>query len=74
MLVSFGGANCVLAQSTPGPTPGPTNPTPPNPQAKPGSTIVVNPTADQCQKGWDTGMKWTKEQFDEFCNKLRASK
>jgi len=61
-----------IAQSTP--SPGPTNPVPPNPQAKSGATIVVNPTADECKRGWDPGMKWTKEQFDQFCRRLGASK
>jgi hypothetical protein len=63
----------VLSQGTP--SPGPTNPTPPpNPQAQPGATIVVNPTADQCRQGWNASMKWTKQQFEDFCHKLRVSK
>jgi hypothetical protein len=57
-----------------GPSPGPTNPVPPNPQAKPGATIVVNPTTDECRSGWNASLRWTKEQFDDFCNKLGASK
>jgi hypothetical protein len=71
-------ALCVLmsasssAQSTP--TPGPTNPTPPNPQSKSGATIVINPTTEECRRGWDASMKWTKEQFDQFCARLGASK
>jgi hypothetical protein len=74
-LLVVGGTGFALAQGTPGPTPGPTNPTPPpNPQAKPGATAVINPTTDQCRKGWDASMKWTKQQFDEFCTKLKASK
>lgn len=64
---------CV-AQGAPGPTPGPTHPGTPNPQAKPGATIVVNPTAEECRQGWKPGAKWTKQQFEEFCAKLRASK
>ncbi len=62
----------VVAQTSP--TPGPTNPPPPNPQAKPGATIVVNPTIAECRKGWNDTLRWTKEQFQEFCNKLGASK
>jgi hypothetical protein len=37
-------AAVVCAQS---PTPGPTNPVPPNPQAHPGATIVINPTIEE---------------------------
>jgi hypothetical protein len=67
----FGGVCLALAQATPGPTPGPTNP---NPQAKPGATIVVNPTEEECRKGWDPTLRWTKEQFEQFCAQLKASK
>jgi len=45
-----------------------------SPQSKPGATIIVNPTEQECNAGWHAGMKWTKPQFDEFCDKLRASK
>jgi hypothetical protein len=69
-----GGATSGLAQNMP--SPGPTNPNqpPPNPQAQPGATMVINPTVDECRKGWDASMKWTKQQFDEFCSKMQASK
>lgn len=66
----------VTAQTqspTPSPTPGPTNPAP-NPQAQPGATIVINPTHDECRSGWNASMRWTEEQFREFCTKLGASK
>jgi hypothetical protein len=66
----LGGAVAASAQTT---SPGPTNPAP-SPQSKPGATIVVNPTQDECNQGWHAGMKWTKEQFEEFCAKLKASK
>jgi hypothetical protein len=45
-----------------------------NPQAKPGGTIVVNPTQDECKRGWSAQMRWTKDQFDAFCARLGASK
>jgi hypothetical protein len=73
-ILALASSGASVAQGTPGPTPGPTNPTPPNPQAKAGATIVVNPTMDECRKGWETGMKWTKQQFEEFCTRLKASK
>lgn len=65
-------ASPALAQNAP--SPGPTNPSVPNPQAKPGATIVVNPTEQECRQGWSNGMRWTKEQFDQHCTKLGASK
>jgi hypothetical protein len=65
-----------LGQGAPSPQPGPINPAPPpgNPQAQPGATIVINPTVEECWQGWNSSMKWTKEQFDHFCATLQASK
>ena len=45
-----------------------------NPQTKPGGTIVVNPTEEECKRGWSAGMRWTREQFQEFCARLGSSK
>ena len=45
-----------------------------NPQTKPGGTIVVNPTETECKHGWSAEMRWTQEQFREFCEKLNSSK
>jgi hypothetical protein len=45
-----------------------------NPQAKPGATILVNPTAEQCKRGWSADMRWTEQQFREFCQRLETSK
>jgi hypothetical protein len=70
----FGGMCLARAQATPGPTPGPTNPSLPGPQAKPGATMVVNPTEEECRKGWSPTLKWTKEQVEQFCAQLKASK
>lgn len=69
-------AGIAVAQNSPGPTtgPGPTNPVPPNPQSQPGADIVLNPTADECKRGWDGSLRWTKEQFDSFCTRLGTSK
>lgn len=64
-----------LAGAQISPTPGPTNPAPaPNPLAKPGSDLVINPTAEECAKGWRPGLKWTREQFETFCTQIRTSK
>ena len=63
-------ATISLAQTTPKEI----NPTAPNPQAKPGATMVINPTEDECQKGWNASLKWTKDQFEQFCTLLKAAK
>ena len=57
------------------PTPGPTNPNaPPSPLSKPGADLVINPTTEECDKGWSAGLKWTKEQFEAFCTQMKTSK
>jgi hypothetical protein len=67
----------AIAQTSP--TPGPTAPQPPNqPLAQSGASsgreLVVNPTIEECQKGWNPTLRWTKEQFAVFCAKLKAAK
>jgi len=68
------GASFALAQGAPGPTPGPTNPIPPNPRTKTGETMVIRTTEDECRKGWHANLWRTKHQFEHFCMHLRASK
>lgn len=65
-----------LGHAQPGPTPGPNNPapTPNSPLSKPGTDLVINPTIEECQKGWTAGLKWTREQFDAFCTQMKTSK
>jgi hypothetical protein len=75
-LVAAANAGAGLGQG-PSPAPGPTNPTPPaagHPQAQPGATIVINPTLEECRRGWNSSMKWTRPQFEHFCTVLQASK
>lgn len=74
VATAFGLALAATAVAQNLPAPGPTNPVPANPQAKPGATIVVNPTEQECRRGWDPSLKWTKEQFNDFCSRLGASK
>ena len=63
----------AFAQTSP--TPGPTNPNPaPSPLAKPGADLVINPTTEECEKGWRTDLKWTREQFEAFCVQMKTSK
>jgi hypothetical protein len=65
------GMSSASAQNSPGPT----NPAPQtNTQAKPGATMVINPTQEECRRGWNVTLRWTKEQFEQFCAQLRASK
>ena len=59
---------------TPPPVPGPTNPNPPTPSASGEKTIVINPTLEECRRGWVSTAQWTKEQFDQLCSKLQTSK
>lgn len=74
MLAATVSAKAQGQSPTPSPAPGPTNPVPPNPQAQPGATIVINPTQDECQRGWSPSTRWTQDQFREFCTKMGASK
>ncbi len=62
-------ATAANAQVTP---PAPTSP----PQTKEpgGQTIVLNPTQAECATGWNANLKWSKEQFDQFCSTLSKSK
>jgi hypothetical protein len=45
-----------------------------NPQAQPGATIVINPTVEECRQGWNSNLKWTKEQFEHYCTIIKSSK
>jgi hypothetical protein len=79
-LLAAGIITATVCAATPGlaqtsPLPGPTNPGPqPSPLAKPGSDMVINPTIEECQKGWHSELKWTKAQFDAFCGQMKISK
>lgn len=48
--------------------------TPPQTKAPGSTTIVINPTQAECQQGWNANLKWTKDQFDQFCSTLSKSK
>jgi hypothetical protein len=34
-------------------------------------TPPTGPTAAECQKGWQQGSKWAKEQFEAACLKIK---
>lgn len=40
----------------------------------PTSDLVMNPTTDECKKGWVVALKWTKEQFEQLCAQMQAAK
>jgi hypothetical protein len=66
-------ATTIFAQVTPPPSPGPTN-AQVAPGTKSGTDLVINPTEEECKKGWNASMKWTREQFEQLCATLRAAK
>lgn len=74
--------SAVLAASWPAlaqtpesnPNPGPTAPVPPSSTGRPIETMVINPTTEECRQGWSNGMRWTKEQFDGFCEQMQRAK
>jgi hypothetical protein len=43
-------------------------------QSRPNSDLVINPTTEECKKGWEAAMKWSKEQFEQLCAQMRAAK
>jgi hypothetical protein len=63
-------SSAAYAQNAPAPGAA----SPPAAGSKTTRTIVINPTAEECRRGWNAKLKWTRAQFDEFCTKLRASK
>jgi hypothetical protein len=60
----------AVAQTSP--SPGPT--APPLPVPKKGDDLVINPTEEECKKGWHSGSRWRKKEFDRLCEQLRISK
>ena len=48
--------------------------TAPAPGGKKDADIVINPTVEECKRGWDSESqrKWPKPQFDQFCAVLSA--
>jgi hypothetical protein len=65
-------ASAIVAQTSP--LPGPAAPPKSLPVPKGGENLVLNPTIDECRAGWRPGVKWTKEQFAQFCRQMEISK
>jgi hypothetical protein len=43
-------------------------------QSTPGHDLAINPTTEECKKGWETAVKLTKEQFEQLCAQMQAAK
>lgn len=66
-------AGVAAAQTSP--SPGPTAPSQPSlPIPKKGDDLVINPTQEECMRGWHSGLRWSKAQFDQLCAQLKISK
>jgi hypothetical protein len=44
------------------------------PVPKPGESMIINPTREECKAGWRPGLRWTKQEFDNHCAQLEISK
>jgi hypothetical protein len=43
-------------------------------QSKPGHDLVINPTTEECEKGWEAAVKLTREQFELLCTQTQAAR
>ena len=43
-------------------------------QSKPGYDLVINPTTEECKKGWEAAVKLTKKQFELLCTQTQAAR
>ena len=68
----LGLSGTCLAQTTP--SPGPTVPQKSLPVPKPGESMIINPTREECKAGWRPGLRWTKQEFDKHCAQMEISK
>jgi hypothetical protein len=73
-LLAIGALAQTSPPPSPTPSPGPTAPPPPLPIPKKGDDLVINPTEEECKKGWHSALRWTKEEFERFCDQLKISK
>jgi hypothetical protein len=72
VALCIGLSGTALAQTSP--SPGPTVPEKTLPVPKPGESMIINPTREECKDGWRQGMKWSKQEFDKFCAQMEISK
>jgi hypothetical protein len=45
----------------------------PSIQTMTGPDLAIIPTTEECKKGRDAAVKWTKEQFDQLCGHMQAA-
>ena len=43
-------------------------------QSTPAHDLGINPTTEECKKGWEAAVKLTKEQFERLCAQMQAAK
>ena len=43
-------------------------------QSTPGHDHGINPTTEECKKGWEAAVKLTKEQFGLLCSQMQAAR
>jgi DNA-binding response OmpR family regulator len=43
-------------------------------QSKPGHDLAINPTTEECRKGWEAAVKLTKKQFELLCTQTQAAR
>jgi hypothetical protein len=43
-------------------------------QSTPGHDLAINPTPQECKKGWEAAVKLTKEQFGQLCAQMQAAR
>ena len=43
-------------------------------QSKSGHDLVINPTTEECKKGWEAAVKLTREQFELLCTQTQAAR
>jgi hypothetical protein len=43
-------------------------------QSTPGHDLVINPTTEECKKGWEAAVKLTKKQFELLCTQTQAAR
>jgi len=71
LAILLGSAAAVAQDKS---VPGPTVPTPPASKRGEMSTMVINPTVEECKAGWNASMRWTQYEFKEMCARLEMSR
>jgi hypothetical protein len=74
---AFGSVGCLVMVSVASVAQG-TQPVPPSvltpKQDSSEKSMVINPTEEECSRGWNASMRWTSEQFTAMCTAMQKSK